>query len=104
MENLKKPVEAFIDARDEILKYFDCAGSFFIRPLVGQEWAVKTGEDFSILSYWEKSGKKVDAVVVSKSGMPMIYEKDSYTMVVAIDCVKIAFVFQNSLKQEKQMN
>ena len=38
----------------------------------------------------------MDAVIVKKNGIPMVYQKKEYTMVVAIDCVKIAFVFQNN--------
>ena len=60
------------------------------------------GED-DCLESWQKNherffaeeGKKVDAVVVKKGGEPMIYKTKDYTMVVAIDCVKIGFIFRN---------
>ena len=42
--------------------------------------------------------EKVDAVIVKKGGEPMIYKTKDYTMVVAIDCVKIGFVFRNGKK------
>ena len=56
----------------------------------------------SFLCYWTDEGKKIDAVVVKKSGTPMIYKTKDYTMVVAIDCVKIGFIFRNGKNQTQQ--
>jgi hypothetical protein len=95
----KEPILEFEQARKKIMNNFGCDGDFFIKPLLDLEWAVRQEEDFSFLSYWTEDGKKIDAVVVKKDGAPMIYEKKEYTMVVAIDCVKIGFVFRNGKKQ-----
>ena len=66
-----------------------------IEAMKEMNWVVKEQEDFAFLSYWTEEGKKVDAVVVKKGGEPMVYRKKEYTMVVAIDCVKIGFVFRS---------
>ena len=95
----KEPILEFEQARKKIMNNFGCDGDFFIKPLLDLEWAVRQEEDFSFLSYWTEDGKKIDAVVVKKDGTPMIYAKKEYTMVVAIDCVKIGFVFRNGKKQ-----
>lgn len=95
----KEPILEFEQARKKIMNNFGCDGDFFIKPLLDLEWAVRQEEDFSFLSYWTEDGKKIDAVVVKKDGVPMIYAKKEYTMVVAIDCVKIGFVFRNGKKQ-----
>lgn len=95
MAKEKGPVADFEQARKRINRYFGCEGDFFVKPLLDMEWAVKEEEDFTFLSYWMEDGKKVDAVVVKKGGSPMIYATDTYTMVVAIDCVKIGFIFRN---------
>ena len=95
MAKEKGPVVEFEQARKRVNNHFGCDGDFFVKPLLDCEWAVKENEDFAFLSYWIEEGKKVDAVVVKKGGEPMIYKTKDYTMVVAIDCVKIGFIFRN---------
>ncbi|MCI8629868.1 MAG: hypothetical protein HFE57_10335 [Firmicutes bacterium] len=88
-------VQEWIQTQNEVLQFFQCEGEFFIKPL-DYEWTIRHTEDFYFLSYWIRKNKRVDAVIVKKNGLPMVYRKREYTMVVAIDCVKIAFVFRNS--------
>ena len=95
MAKEKGPVIEFEQARKRLVNYFGCDGDFLIKPLLDLEWAVREDEDFAFLSYWTVEGKKVDAVIVKKSGDPMIYKTKDYTMVVAIDCVKTGFIFRN---------
>ena len=99
MAKAKEPVLEFERSKKRVAAYFGCDGDFFLKPLLGLEWAVRQDEDFTFLSYWTEEGKKVDAVVVKKSGSPMIYRTKDYTMVVAIDCVKIGFIFCNEKDQ-----
>ena len=102
MAKEKGPVMDFVQTRKRINDYFGCEGDFFIKPLLDFEWAVREDEDFTFLCYWTGEGKKVDAVVVKKSGTPMIYQTKDYTMVVAIDCVKIGFIFRNEKNQTQR--
>ena len=95
MAKEKGPVVDFEQARKRLNSYFGCDSDFFVKPLLEYEWAVRQDEDFAFLSYWTEEGKKVDAVIVKKGGEPMIYRTKEYTMVVAIDCVKIGFIFRN---------
>ncbi len=95
MAKEKGPVMDFVQTRKRMNQYFGCEGDFFIKPLLTLEWAIRQDEDFSFLCYWTEEGKRVDAVVVKKGGAPMIYRTKDYTMVVAIDCVKIGFIFRN---------
>lgn len=99
MAKEKGPVTEFIQARKRLNGYFGCEGDFFVKPLPDYEWAVRLEEDFAFLSYWTEDGKKVDAVIVKKNGEPMIYKTKEYTMVVAIDCVRIGFIFRNGKNQ-----
>lgn len=99
MTKLIDPVQNFVQSRKKIWDYFDCAGDYYIKPLVGQEWLIRKVDDFYFLTYWTNEDVKMDAVVVSKGGNPFIYTTKEYTMVVAIDCVKIAFIFQNSYQR-----
>lgn len=91
----REPVLDFEQSRKRVVDYFGCDSDFFMKPLLDLEWTVKESEDFYFLSYWTAEGKKIDAVVVKKGGQPMIYKTKDYTMVVAIDCVKIGFIFRN---------
>lgn len=102
MAKEKGPVMDFVQTRKRINDYFGCEGDFFVKPLLDLEWAVRGDEDFTFLCYWTEDGKKVEAVVVKKSGTPMIYKTKEYTMVVAIDCVKIGFIFRNGKNQTQQ--
>ena len=102
MAKEKGPVMDFEQARKRINSYFGCDGDFFVKPLLDFEWTLREDEDFTFLCYWTKEGKKVDAVVVKKGGAPMIYRTKDYTMVVAIDCVKIGFIFRNGKNQTEQ--
>ena len=102
MAKEKGPVADFVQTRKRINDYVGCEGDFFIYPLLDFEWAVREDEDFTFLCYWTTEGKKIDAVVVKKSGTPMIYKTKDYTMVVAIDCVKIGFIFRNGKNQTQQ--
>ena len=98
MAKEKEPVSEFEQARKRLNSYFGCESDFFVKPLPALEWAIRENEDFAFLSYWTTDGKKVEAVIVKKGGEPMIYQTKEYTMVVAIDCVKIGFIFRNEKK------
>lgn len=89
-------VQQFMQTQKEVLDFFRCEGEFFIKPLMDYEWTIRSTEDFYFLSYWIKPNKKINAVIVKRNGVPMVYKRKGYTMVVAIDCVKIAFIFDNS--------
>ncbi len=94
-------VQQFIQTQKQVLDFFQCEGDFFIKPLMEYEWTVCSTEDFYFLSYWTKPNKKINAVIVKRNGVPMVYQKREYTMVVAIDCVKIAFVFRNNRRVDE---
>lgn len=91
----KEPVQDFVQARKRVCDYFGCDSDFFVKPLLELEWAIRQDDDFYFLCYWIEQGKRVEAVVVKKNGEPLIYKTKDYSMVVAIDCVKIGFIFRN---------
>ena len=90
----KSSVQNYLVAKKNIMEYFKCNDDFFVRILDSQEWVVKDNEYFHMLSYWNDENR-TDAIVAKKNGNPMVFRTSDYTMVVAIDCVKIAFVFNN---------
>lgn len=92
-------VHNFISSQKNLMKYFGCDGEFYVKPLINYSWAIKSNDDFSILSYWDNNDKRIDAVVVKKGGKPMVYKRDDFTMIIGIDCVKLAFIFKTELER-----
>lgn len=100
----REPILEYEQSVQGLVDYFGCDDDFFMKLLLPCEWTVKADGDFYFLSYWQENGKKTEAVIVKKSGEPLIYEGKEYTMVVAIDCVKIGFIFRNEKRTEFQMD
>lgn len=99
MSTNRIPVEDYIKSKKNILNYFKCDGDYFVKPLIDVNWTIKGDDEYFILSYWTEETSKTDAVIVKKSGVPMIYKMEDYTMIVGIDCVKIAFIFHNDYRK-----
>ncbi|KXL52384.1 hypothetical protein CLNEO_23180 [Anaerotignum neopropionicum] len=95
MAKAKEPVQDFVQASKRVADFFGSEGDFFLKPLLDLEWTIRRDDDFYFLCYWLENDKKVEAVIVKKNGEPLIYRTKDYSMVVAIDCVKIGFVFRN---------
>lgn len=96
MSGVNAPVSKYDNAKKELMAYFGCKDDFFVKRIEADKWTVKGEDGFFILTYWSKDNIKTDAVVVKKDGEPMVYKAKGYTMVVAIDCVKIGFIFENN--------
>lgn len=96
MSDKKDFLKNYVSSKKQLMEHFKCEDDYFIKPLESLKWAVKNEDDFSFLIYWTKDEKRHSAVIVKKNGEAMIYKSKEYAMVVAIDCVKTAFVFSNS--------
>jgi len=92
-------VEEYIEVKEDIKKYFGCPNDYFIKPLVNHDWSVYGDEGIFFLTYWDDDEKKTTAMVVKKDNKPLIYKAKDYTMVIALDCVKIAFILKNVREQ-----
>lgn len=89
-------VENFINAKNIINKEFNCSEDFFIKPLVDKKWSIKNNDGIFFLTYLDDSNTPKDCVIVKKNNEPMIYKKNNYTMVIGIECVKLAFILDNN--------
>ena len=96
MKKNSDSVEQLVDAQKAVLNTFQCEGDFFVKPLLGLRWEMRQVDGFYFLTYWTAEDKKIEAVIVKKNNKPMIYKAEPYTMVVAIDCVKIGFLFDSN--------
>jgi len=93
---MKAEIEQFINSKKTLMQMFKCRDDYFIKSLVDLEWALRTDEGVTFLTYWNDSNNKVNLVVTRKNGNPQIYKNGQYTLIIAIDCIKIAFLLENS--------
>lgn len=91
-------IKDFIKLENKIRQEFKCDEKFFLKPMIGNKWAINMQNETYFLSYLDSEGNKNSCYIVNKNNKPLIYKKDDLTMVIAIDCIKIAFIFENKNK------
>ncbi|MFV0505066.1 MAG: hypothetical protein ACK5LT_14040 [Lachnospirales bacterium] len=91
-----KLIDNFLQAKINLYDYFAMDYNYDIRINNNIKWKVEDSEGTSFLTYWINNEKFTNLIV--KKDEPLIVEKSQYTMVIAIDCVKIAYVFNNAYK------
>ena len=92
---MSKVIKDYIKSQKALKRYFDCQEDYLIKELTTHKWQIIPQEGIVFLQYWNDDNNKAKAVVVNKNEKPLIYATEEYTMVIAIDCIKIAFVFSN---------
>jgi hypothetical protein len=93
---MKKELNGYMNSKGSIFKQFGCPDDFLLNAMPNRKWVVSGEEGFHFLSYWDDKNNKNDFTVARKDGEPMIFHDKEYTMIIAIDCIKIAFVFKNT--------
>ena len=93
-------VKDYIKAQDSLKKYFGCQEDYLIKDLLDSNWQIRDYEGIFFSNYWNEYKQVTKAVIVKRDNEPLIYKTADYTMVIAIDCVKIAFI----LKKDKESN
>ncbi len=91
-------VKKFKRSKSELFKNFDVDNEYFVNVMNGYYWNTNQVEDMFFLKYWKKDSVINESIIVKKDGEPIISSKKNYTMIVGIDCVKVAFIFDNKLK------
>lgn len=97
---MKKPVQEFIQAKNNLTNYFGIQEDFYIKPATSYNWYIRELEGTYFVGYSKEGEKTSEAVIVRQNGEPYIVEKGDYTLVVCIECVKIALVLKNTNKQQ----
>lgn len=92
---MKNIIDNFIDAKKQLNEYFNCNEDFFIKPLTNNRWSIKNADGIFFLSYWDNNKQK-DCVLVKKNNKPMIFKTNEHTMVIGIECIKLAFILKNN--------
>jgi hypothetical protein len=90
---MRGAVQSLIKAQSKLMKAFGCPNEYLVKPMVDCPWHITGTGDMPVLSYVHKE-QKHNAVIVRQNGRPMVYRSGGFALVVAIDCVKIAFFFE----------
>ncbi len=83
---------------NDIFAQFGIEKDYFISVKDDYNWELIQEENINIVKYYKGNEIKT-SLIVNKGTEPLIIEKNGYTMIIAIDCIKIAFIFNNSLKR-----
>jgi hypothetical protein len=92
----KSPVKNLISAVSSVKDYFKADINYVLKPMLNVYWRIWFLEGTQFLTYWSDDIQKTDVLVVKDGDKPLVFEKDDYTMVVGIECIKIALIFKNS--------
>jgi len=90
-------VHDFIMAKLELFRHFKCTDEYSVQIKLGHDWEIIEEDGIHFLNYHENNSSPNSAVIVKKSGIAQIFKAEDYTMVIAIDCVPVAFIFNNIL-------
>ncbi len=92
---MHKTVLEYERAKNGLLQFFDCREDYHIKVVDKVQWKITVTDDIAFLCYWSDEKRRQDAVIAKKDGEPIIVRKKDHTLVVAIDCIKIAFVLDS---------
>jgi len=85
-------ITSYFAAADALYQKFKCDEKYPLRGELDCNWQLRHDEGTYFLSLMEDTNKKTDFVVVQKDGKPLVFNADKYSMAIAIDCVKMAFI------------
>ncbi len=95
---MNNQITSFKQTKDDIFLKFGVENKYFLNMFDDYEWEILSDGDINMVKYQKDDISKTN-LIIKKNNNPFIIEKDGYTMIIAIDCVKIAFVFKNDLKR-----
>jgi len=96
---MRRELSAYTSAKKNLLKLFRCEADLPIRILTETQWHIEEHDGMSFLHYESQGDDEIlVSVIVNKNGEPWISEMNELSMVVAIDCIKFAFILKNKLR------
>ncbi len=95
---MEKVLKKYDDIKNKLLKSFDCDKEYFIKNNDDCNWRVKDVEGMFFLTYWRDGGKLNECIIVKKNNEPVIIRKKDYTMILVIECVKVAVILKNDME------
>jgi len=95
---MEKTIKNYLCSKEKLLKEFDCDTEYYVKSLEEYNWRVKDTEGMFFLTYWKEGGRLNECVIVKKNNKPLIMRKKDYTMIVIIECIKVAAVLKNDME------
>jgi hypothetical protein len=92
----KSPVKNLASAISAVKSYFNTDINYVLKPLLDVHWRIWSMDEVRFLTYWSDDVQKTDVLIVKEGDKPLVLEKADYTMVVGIECIKVALIFKNS--------
>lgn len=95
---MEETLKNYLYSKEKLLKDFECAAEYFIKSLDECNWRVKDTDGMFFLTYWKEGGRLNECVIVKKNNKPLIMRKKDYTMIIIIECIKIAVILKNNME------
>jgi len=92
---MRKAVHEYVTARRKMFQYFGCPDEYPVRPMMADKWAVSEDDGSYFLTVASGKERNQYFIVRQKTDEPLVFRKADCTMVIAIDCVKTAFILLN---------
>lgn len=96
---MQKIIENITSNQKKLFEEFDVPNNYYLKILPDVSWTVFSENDMNLVKY-TLDDNTVTNLILNTKDSPMIYDKNGYTMIIAIDCVKVALVFENSCKDK----
>jgi len=95
---VSKPIKVYFAAENGLFAHFGCVEHFPIRGMRDCAWRLLREGDTYFLACVDDNNNKTNFVVIKKNNEPMIFNKRGHTMIICIDCVKMAFILSDEKK------
>lgn len=92
---MKRVISNYINYRNAILRRFECDQNYYVKPIEEYNWKIKENQGIYFLNYWKGNGRVNQCVIVKKDNIPYVMKEKDYTMIVCIECVKVAIIALN---------
>ncbi len=89
-------IKTLISTKKAIFKDFKIEEDYYVQTMENYSWSIVEREGLNFLSYWDNK-TKAEKIIVNKNGEPIVSKTKDYTLVVIIDCVKVAYILENKL-------
>lgn len=89
-------VQDYVESRKRLMNEFQCKDDYFVKILLDYKWRLKEDDGMYFLTYLKEGQQLKECIVVKRNNQPFIVKKYGYTMIVAIECVKVAIIFNDN--------
>ncbi len=98
---MRKTIDTFLEIKEKIHLAFELEEEYFLKPILDYKWDVREVDGMMFFKYIVDD-KVFEQVVVRQKGENLFRVQGEYTLIVAIDCVKISFLVKNDNRVDLQ--